>query len=176
MEFLRLIVLSSLLAAAVAFAGAGGQAGRYVETEDYLAEQFPAGVPAVSTLWVSGELREEVEHILGHRFGKLRVRYWYDGNTSLWVLDEIGKELPITIGVTVRDHAIADVRVLEFRESRGWEVKYPFFTEQFRQARLNGGGHLDREIDSITGATLSVSAVTRVAKVALIMHGNVASS
>jgi hypothetical protein len=35
-------------------------------------------------------------------------------------LDEIGKELPITIGVAVESGAIHNVRVLEFRESRGY--------------------------------------------------------
>ncbi len=65
--------------------------------------------------------------------------------------------------------------MLEFRESRGWEVRYPFFTRQFEDARLNGKDRLDRDIDSITGATLSVHAVTRVARVALIMHDTVAA-
>jgi hypothetical protein len=172
---IRLFSLSFLLAAAAVFASTGGQAGRYMETEDYLREVFPAGVPQANVLWVAGDLREHVEQALGHRYAKLRTRYWFDGDTSVWIIDEIGKELPITIGVTVRNGAIADVRVLEFRESRGWEVRYPFFTEQFLQARLNRHGRLDREIDGITGATLSVSAVTRVAQVALIMHGELSA-
>lgn len=173
---MRLLVLSSLLAAAVAFAGSGGQAGRFMEVDDYLDRAFPDGKPAAGTLWIDGDLRESVEQVLGHRFGKLRTRYWFDGATSVWVLDEIGKEMPITIAVTVRHERIEDVKVLEFRESRGWEVKYPFFTDQFRQARLVDDHRLDRNIDSITGATLSVGAVTRVAKVALILHGTLHES
>ncbi|MBT8047130.1 MAG: FMN-binding protein [Xanthomonadales bacterium] len=171
--FLRILTLSSLLAATVALAGTGGQAGRYLEVEDYLGGVFPGGVPEAQTLWVSGDLRDQVEHILGHRFGALRTRYWYDGEASAWILEEIGKELPITIGVTIKDGAILNVRVLEFRESRGWEVRYPFFTDQFTQARLAGEGQLDRKIDGITGATLSVSAVKRTAKVALILHEHI---
>ena len=108
--------------------------------------------------------------MLGHRFGKLRVRYWFDGETSVWVLDEIGKELPITIGVTVRDHAIADVRVLEFRESRGWEVRYPFFTGQFQGLGLTSTRELDQPIDGISGATLSVRALKKLARLALYLH------
>jgi hypothetical protein len=175
-RWLITILSSSTLAAAVALAGDGGQAGRYMEIEDYLASAFPAGTPAASTLWVSGDIRESVEQVLGHRFGKLRTRYWYDGDTSVWILDEIGKELPITIGVAVREGQIVEIKVLEFRESRGWEVKYPFFTDQFRDARLIGDDRLDRDIDSITGATLSVGAVTRVAKVALILHDTIRKS
>ena len=165
-----------LFVTGLAFAGPGGEAGRYVETDDYLRGAFPAGVPAASTLWLKGPLREDVERLLGHRFAGLRVRYWYDGASSAWVLDEIGKELPITIGVSVSDGAINNVRVLEFRESRGWEVRYPFFTDQFVDARLQADEKLDRHIDGITGATLSVKAVTRIARVALLLHEHVASA
>jgi hypothetical protein len=152
-----------------AIAGPGSEAGRYIETVDYLHSAFGQEPPAPRTLWVSGDLRATVERVLGHRFNSLRVRYWYDGETSAWILDEIGKELPITIGVTVTDAAIVNVRVLEFRESRGWEVRYPFFTDQFVDARLQSDERLDRSIDGITGATLSVGAVTRIARVALVL-------
>ena len=157
-------------------AGNLSEAGRYVDTQDYISGAFAGEMPKPRVLWVSGPLREEVEDALGHRFGSLRVRYWFDGVKSVWVLDEIGKELPITIGITVAGGAITNLRVLEFRESRGWEVRYPFFTEQFTDARLVADGGLDRRIDGITGATLSVGAVKRIAKVALILHDNVQAS
>lgn len=169
----RVLVLIVLAASGPAFAGSGGEAGRYIETNDYVQDAFPGGSPAAHTLWISGELRSAVEAILGHRFAALRVRYWMDGTTSVWILDEIGKELPITIGVTVANGAIDNVRVLEFRESRGWEVRYPFFTDQFEGARLRSDGGLDRSIDGITGATLSVSAVRRIARVALLLDDTV---
>jgi hypothetical protein len=162
-----------LLALGPAFAGPGGEAGRYLETDEYLETVFAAGTPAAKTLWVSGDLRDDVERLLGHRFSALRVRYWHDGEKSAWILDEIGKELPITIGVAVENGSIRNVRVLEFRESRGWEVRYPFFTDQFVDARLGPDEKLDRRIDGITGATLSVGAVTRIARVALVLHEHV---
>ena len=166
----------AILAAFAMPAGNASEAGRYVDADEYVADAFPGGTPAASTLWLTGDLRKSIEQTLGHKFAALRVRYWRAGNTTAWILDEIGKELPITIGVTVCDDAIADVRVLEFRESRGWEVRYPFFTDQFRDARLNDAGRLDRGIDGITGATLSVRAVERVAKVALLLHDSVSKT
>lgn len=170
------VALSLLFVTSLAFAGPAGEAGRYIETDEYLSTVFPAEVPVVKTLWIAGDVRERVERMLGHRFAALRVRYWFDGARSAWVLDEIGKELPITIGVSVSNGAIENVRVLEFRESRGWEVRYPFFTDQFVDARLGSDKSLDRRIDGITGATMSVDAVTRIARVALLMHEHVASS
>ena len=169
----RLLLAILLLAPGAAIAAPGGEAGRYIETDDYIGSAFPAGSPAPRMLWISGELREAVERVLGHRFAALRVRYWHEGAKSVWILDEIGKELPITIGVTVADGAIDNVRVLEFRESRGWEVRYPWFADQFVDARLEDDGHLDRRIDGITGATLSVAAVTRIARVALLLDGTI---
>ena len=124
---LKRIAILMLLATGPALAGSAGEAGRYVETDDYLVSAFASDVPAPQTLWVTGELRDAVEGILGHKFASLRVRYWHDDTRSAWILDEIGKELPITIGVTVENGSIDNVRVLEFRESRGWEVRYPFF-------------------------------------------------
>jgi hypothetical protein len=169
----KLSKLLLLLLCGAAVAESAGPAGRYLETDEYVASVFPDGQPETGTLWVAGGLRESVEQALGHRFSALRVRYWFDGVTSAWVLDEIGKELPITIGVTVRDNAIQNLRVLEFRESRGWEIRYPFFTDQFRNVGIDADGHLSRNIDGITGATLSVGAVKRIAKVALVFHDHI---
>jgi len=173
MRRLTIVVIALCLVVPTALPAAGGEAGRYLTTAEYLGVTWPDGAPEPRTLWLSGDLRNKVDAALGHAFGALRIRYWYDGTTSAWILDEIGKELPITIGVTVRDGAIGDVRILEFRESRGWEVRYPFFTDQFRHARLRADGKLDRRIDGITGATLSVGAVTRIARVALLLHDSV---
>lgn len=170
---LRHLILLLLLATGPALAGPGGEAGRYLETDEYLRGVFPAELPAAKVLWVTGELRDGVERMLGHDFNSLRVRYWYDGAKTAWVLDEVGKEMPITIGVSVDAGAIDNVKVLEFRESRGWEVRYPFFTDQFVEARLGPNERLDRNIDGITGATLSVKAVTRVARIALLLHEHV---
>ena len=91
----------------------------------------------------------------------------------MWVLDEIGKELPITTGIIVNNGAIERVRVLVFRESRGWEVRHDFFTNQFKGAGMTKDGRLDRQIDGISGATLSVRAVEKLARVALLLDPRV---
>jgi len=152
-----------------------------MQTDEFLGAAFPDVEPATRTLWITEELRGPVEELLGHRFNALRVRYWQDGDKTAWILDEVGKEKPITIGVLVESNAVDRVRVLEFREIRGWEVRYPFFTDQFNGARfVNGaerrGQALDRQIDGITGATLSVGAVTRIVEVALFLSEQVGGS
>ena len=90
-------------------------------------------------------------------------------------MDEIGKEQPITIGVTISYNQIERVDILAFRESRGWEVRHPFFTDQFQGLSLNNRFELDGAVDGITGATLSVRAVTNVSRLALHLHDLVSS-
>jgi hypothetical protein len=63
--------------------------------------------------------------------------------------------------------------VLAFRESRGWEIRYPFFTDQFSGLTLAPDGYLSKPIDGITGATLSVRAVERVTRLALWLNAQV---
>ena len=77
------------------------------------------------------------------------------------------------INKKLSDGKILDVKVLIFRESRGWEVKYPFFTDQFKDATLVTGNNLDRKIDGISGATLSVNALTKLGRLALFLHKHV---
>jgi hypothetical protein len=152
---------------------ARAEQGRYLEAEAFLRSALSIEQPEPSVLWVDEALRAAAEDVLGRGFEPLRVRYWrHDGRTA-WIFDEIGKELPITIGVSVRDGAIETVRVLEFRETRGWEVRHPFFTDQFIGARMKGPRQVDRSIDGITGATLSVGAVRRVVRLALLLSARV---
>jgi len=161
------LCLCLLLASNSSFA----QQTREMSVEDYGARFFPPG-PVWQTLWINQPQRERIEEILGHRFSQIRIRYWGQDSRTGWVFEEIGKELPITVGVIVEDDQIVDLSVLEFRESRGGEVVYPFFTGQFNSAKLRKGDApaLDKTIDGITGATLSVRAVKKVATLALYTH------
>ena len=103
--------------------------------------------------------------------------YWQAENATrsrtaktAWVLEEIGKEKLITIGVVIEEQKIQAVRILKFRESRGWEVKLPSFTQQFKGSQLNDKNQLTQTVDGISGATLSVRAVTHIARLALYLQ------
>lgn len=124
-------------------------------------------------LWLTNDQRQAAADILGHSFNALRVRYWAQGKRTAWILDEIGKEQPITMGIVIEDKRIQLIRILAYRESRGGEIRHPFFTEQFNQLMLEQDAkksQLDGKIDGITGATLSVRAVKKVAALALQFH------
>jgi predicted pyridoxine 5'-phosphate oxidase superfamily flavin-nucleotide-binding protein len=96
------------------------------------------------------------------------VRYWRVGSRTVWILDEIGKEMPITVGIAINNGAVERVKILVYREDRGREVTSPAFTAQFSGAKLTSDQRLDRHIDGISGATLSVRALSRLTRLALL--------
>ena len=144
--------------------------GTYLSPQAFLEESFPEGVPAPRILWLKGTLRKQVQALLGHRYPALRLRYWRKGARTAFILEEIGKDEPITFGVLVREGRIERIRVLVFRESRGDEIRHGFFTRQFEGAGLGKENRLDRSVDNISGATLSVRAMTRIARLALLLE------
>lgn len=144
-----------------------------ISPEHFLAQAFESAPPPAEALWFTGERAAQVAAILGHAPGSLRTRYWQDGERTVWILNEIGREKPITAGFVVENGKLKDVRVLAFRESRGWEIRQPFFVRQFQGLHLDASTRLSAPIDNITGATLSVNAMRRMARLALFLDGEV---
>ena len=158
--------LFAVLAFALAATAVYGEV--YQEPTAFVAEVFgSAQQPKV--LWLTKDLQAEAAAILGHPPAQLRQRYWREGGKSVWILEETGKEELITAGFVVADGRIDHVRVLVYRESRGQEVREAAFLKQFRNAKLAKDDALDRGIDGIVGATLSVGAMERMARFALFL-------
>lgn len=147
--------------------------GVYQTQSSFLSEVFETKVPAAKVLWLKGELKQDCQSILGHPYSRLRVKYWKDGGKTAWILGEIGKEKPITVGLVIEKNALSQVKVLAFRESRGWEIKHPFFTRQFKGITLTPERQLDKHIDGISGATLSVRALKKLARMALHLNQHI---
>lgn len=166
---MRILVLFVLLCGAWAAIAKG----TYQEPASFLEEVFAGSPPNPSVMWIAETLKPEIRAILGHDLPRQRVRYWSDDRRTVWILEEIGKERPITTGLVVNDGKLEQLRVLVFRESRGWEVRHAFFTDQFRGVGAGRNGHLDRSIDSISGATLSVRALNKLARLALLFDRQV---
>ncbi|OUS09507.1 hypothetical protein A9Q89_12890 [Gammaproteobacteria bacterium 53_120_T64] len=154
--------------------------GVYMSPEAFLAESFAPAQGQIESLWLRDEIRDTAQKILKHSYPGLRIRYWHspqgEGQRTAWIFNEIGKTRPITIGISIVDGRIERVRILEFRESRGAEVRMPVFTRQFVGLTLQSESfQLSDRVDGITGATLSVSAVQRSARFALYLHQLVVS-
>ncbi len=134
------------------------------------------------TLWLDKYTQGKIKKILNHNYPRLRLRYKINTGippnsdlTTVWFLDEIGKERPISFGIAVKNDKVQLIRVLEFRESRGFEIKNSAFTKQFEHVGLDGDGKLDQSIDGITGATMSVRAMKKISRIALFLHKKIIS-
>ena len=157
--------------------------GVYQTPRDFVSEVFTGNPPKPKVIWITKKLRPAVRKIMGHDLNRLRIRYWQHKQRSAWILEEIGKESPITVGLVVHrlplsamegtgiesQSRLESIRVLEYRESRGDEVRQAFFRDQFTGASLTRNQQLDRPIDGISGATLSVRALTKLARLALFL-------
>ena len=141
--------------------------GVYQEPNDFLKEVFNGSPPKAKRLWIKQDLKTAIKRIMERDLGVVRLRYWQASDKTVWILEEIGKEKPITTGLVISNNQIESLRVLIFRESRGWEIKYPFFTDQFKGVKLNPDKQLNKHIDAITGATLSRNAMIKLSRLAL---------
>ncbi len=151
-----------------------GRADTIYETQDdFLKEVFPNKVageeikPAV--LWLDKKAQDDIGKILGHSYPQARLRYWRKNDTSVWILDEVGKEYPITAGFVIREEKIIRAQVLIYRETRGMEIHLPSFLSQFKDNKLEGD-KLMNKVDGIAGATMSVNAMVKMAQVSLILN------
>jgi hypothetical protein len=84
------------------------------------------------------------------------------------VVEEIGKHRPITYAVGVDpDGTVHDVAVLAYREAYGGEVKERRFLKQYAGRKATAPLRPYRDIQNISGATLSVMATGRAVKKAV---------
>lgn len=160
----------------------------YETPEKFVTRNFTTTTPPKqSALWLTSDLKSEIQRDFNYQIRGLRIKYWEDNNRTAWILDEIGKEQPITLGVVIENDIVDSVSVLIYRESRGGEIRYPFFTDQFKGIQLTDTNanrvsannthknkkkkyKLNKRVDGITGATLSVNATKKITKVALFLH------
>ncbi len=167
----NILFLLSLFSCSIAVAG-----GIYQQPAAFINHVFNNNPPKPQLLWPDSELKQQMADILSHKYKSLRIRYWQQGQKTAWILKETGKEKPITVGIVIRKNHIERVKILAFRESRGWEVRHDFFTSQFNHAKLKKNHRLDKTIDNISGATLSVRAVTKLARIALLLNSHISKT
>ncbi len=157
---IAVVALSALAAPVIA-------KGTYQEPDAFVAETFGGDPPEPSMLWIRKSMQRDIMDIMDRKLKTLRLRYWTRDGRYAYILEEVGKEKPITVGLVVREGEMEKIQILVFREVRGWEVRHPFFTDQFKGVKLDHKLRLDEKIDGISGATLSVRAVTKLARLSL---------
>ncbi|PCJ32104.1 MAG: FMN-binding protein [Moraxellaceae bacterium] len=163
-----IILLFGLINASTAFSAVVPQI-EHQSKESFLEEFFGEEEYSWNILKLDQELKDKANKILTHRFGASRIRYWASKDKTVWIIDELGKEMPITMAVGVSNNTIIDFKILVYREERGGEVHNVYFRKRIIGSKLSDDG-LSKDVDGITGATISVTACKRVAELALTFH------
>ena len=171
MKHLALIVVVALAALAVP-----ARADRVVLAErDAPKEMWPAAAGVTPrSLDLSPAQVAALGKALGLRISAARYPYLdvRDAHGAplgvIFLLDVIGQSQPISFAVGITpDGTIRDVAVLVYREAHGGEIADPRFRRQFAGKREGAPLELGRDIDAISGATISSRAATYAARKAL---------
>jgi len=83
----------------------------------------------------------------------------------IFLMDVIGQSLPITFAVGVKpDGTLQDVQVMVYREPHGDEIRERRFRAQFAGKKLQDPLVVGKDIDAISGATISSSSAAYAAR------------
>ncbi len=139
----------------------------YLTPAQALKHAFPdADTVRVETHILTPDLKGRVEPRLGWRLEESEVRVYlgYKGEKLLGyavVTEQVGLYKPITFLVKVApDGRVDDTWIMVYRESRGGEVRRKRFLSQYQGKSAKDPIRLNRDVIGITGATLSVRAVS----------------
>lgn len=146
----------------------------YHSDEEALALAFPdATRVAVRTVALEDAVRARISERLGYpiRERVVVLREGWRGEDLLgraYILEEIGKTLPFRFLVAIRpDGTVDQVLLLTYREPRGFEIERDAFREQYQGKSLADPIRRGADIRNVSGATLSVDALSRGVRRAL---------
>ena len=173
----KIIPASLLIVVLLTPIRATAQEGIFLKEDEAPRAVFPQATSFERKVIRSSEpLREKLQQ----RMGKTKTSIWEDfyvtfiakkGDAILGyavIVEEIGKHRPITFVVGVgTDRKIKDAALMIYREAYGGEVRERRFLQQYKGKQLKDPLLPFRDIQNISGATMSVEAIGRGSKKAL---------
>ncbi|MBZ5535490.1 MAG: FMN-binding protein [Acidobacteriia bacterium] len=151
-------------------------AEKYLTEAQALKIAFPQSQSVnAETRLISDDDRQEIKKRYGIEIMGTSVRIFSGRSNSkvdgYAVIDsEVGKSEPITFIVAIDPLGkVQTVAIMEFRETRGWEVKEPRFLRQFHGKRSTDHLRVNDDVVNLSGATLSSYAVTKGVKKAVVL-------
>lgn len=143
----------------------------YLMKKEALKRAFPEADEIVKErLWLNDIQRDKISKLCNQKIEDKRMVF-YGGKKSgkiigYMLIDHyIGKSLPITYMVVLNiDGTVRDVAIMVYREPQGMEVRYKSFLKQFFGKNASS---TFKDVNAITGATISVRAITKGVKKAV---------
>ncbi len=138
------------------------------KTNEIINSEFGSDVTiAASKFIISPKIKKEVERKAKQRFYSDAVYIFKimksDTTVSIGILDNVyGKSMPITFFVLFdRVGNIISTNVVKYREPYGGGVKIKSWNDQFKGKNSKSNYKIGDEIESISGATISVRSLTK---------------
>ena len=113
------------------------------------------------------QIKNKVENQVKQKFYRDKLYYWtisQDDTTIAYAfLDNvIGKSMPITFLVILNINGnIINTNVIKYREAYGGEVGNKGWLQQFLYRNNNSSYNIGKDINGISGATISVKSMSR---------------
>ena len=139
-----------------------------ITCEEHLFNLYPKNTDIRMHIFqLDKQIKNKVENIVKQRFYKDKLYYWTitegDSTKAYAFLDNvIGKSMPITFMVILNiDGEIENVNVIKYREAYGSEVGSKSWLQQFINFNNNSDYNIGKDIDGISGATISVKSISK---------------
>ncbi|PJC47120.1 MAG: hypothetical protein CO035_07345 [Candidatus Omnitrophica bacterium CG_4_9_14_0_2_um_filter_42_8] len=133
------------------------------------AETYPRAEEAIKSIFPAFQNYKVESHILDNQELKI-FTIFSDKKILGWavILDEMGKIKPITflVGIDIQGQVLG-VRILEYRDIFGSEIKRRSFLRQFQGKSSKDPMTVGRDIDAVTSATISSRAAASAVKKSL---------
>jgi hypothetical protein len=148
--------------ALIAPAAVVARAETYLTEDQVAALLFPGVKLAPQWTELTAEQIKTIQKASGERVLKPRVRVWWGPQKQALFIDEVvGKHEFITYAVAVAsDGAVQGVEIMDYKETYGYEVRRPQWRKQFVGKTSKSPLKLEKDIQNISGATLSSAHVT----------------
>ena len=158
MQYFILIILTSFLVAS----------DLKISCEKYLLNLYPDNTDiSMHILKLDKQMKKDVENKVKQKFYRDKLYYWNitkgDSTMAYAFLDNvIGKSMPITFLVILNMNGnIINTNVIKYREAYGGEVGNTGWLQQFYTRNNNSRYKIGKDIDGISGATISVKSMTK---------------
>lgn len=144
----------------------------YVSIEQVQKIMYPGAQMTKIPFFVGESLQQEMTKISSVRHPFDGQRIWRTSEGDWLIVDEVvGKHEMITYAVAVRkDGTVKGVEILEYVESYGYQVAEPGWRGQFTGKQVADTLKLGKDIQNISGATLSCKHLTDGVKRVLVFH------
>ncbi|MDP6686034.1 MAG: FMN-binding protein [Candidatus Omnitrophota bacterium] len=148
----------------------------YLDTDELLKDMLSASETIEGeSILLSRDEKEVVEKRLGNKISEESFTF-YTGKTngkvdsSCLIISETGKHGPVTFIIAItQEGKIRDIGLLEHREVKGGNIGSRRFLKQFVGKTSRDPIKLKKDIDAVTGATVSSKAATKAVKKALVI-------